>query len=132
MITADWTQRPLYATLSHCWGKGEFGTLKDTNFVDLQRGIPDQFLSRTFAVAINIARGAGLPYLWIDSLCIIQGNKKDWEIEASKMASVYGGSSLNIAASSARGGTEGCFLKPQHHSGGFRAQINVLGRKEIH
>lgn len=131
VVTARWTNRPLYATLSHCWGTAKFETLETTNFDELQRAVPNRLLSRTFVDAIQIARAVGLAYLWIDSLCIIQDSNEDWESEASMMASVYGGSHLNIAASSARDGSEGCFLKPLDHAGGFTARVCTNGEKEI-
>lgn len=131
VITSQWTDRPLYATLSHCWGIAKFETLETTNFHELQRGVPNRLLSKTFDDAIQIARAVGLKYLWIDSLCIIQNSSTDWETEASMMATVYGGSSLNIAASSARDGSEGCFLQPLNHAGGFTARVCTKGRKEI-
>lgn len=130
VITAGWTEKPVYATLSHCWGKNKFETLNSTNIEELKHKVPNKFLPKSFSDAIQIARAVGLAYLWIDSLCIIQDNSKDWETEASMMSSVYGGSLLNIAASSARDGTEGCFLKPQYHSGGFTAQVSICGRIE--
>lgn len=131
VITAQWRDRPLYATLSHCWGKAKFETLETGNLDELQRGVPDRLLSKTFVHAVQIARAVGLAYLWIDSLCILQDSKKDWESEASMMASVYGGSSLNIAASSARDGSEGCFLKPPNHFGGFTARVCTKREKTI-
>lgn len=130
-ITTDWTQRPLYATLSHCWGTRQFETLQTTNLDQLRRAVPGRFLSKVFLDAVQIARAAGFIYLWIDSLCIIQDSQEDWQMEASMMASVYGGSSLNIAASSAKDGTEGCFLKPLHHFGGFTARVCINGRIEL-
>lgn len=131
VITAGWIDRPLYATLSHSWGKNEFETLKSTNIEDLKHGIPNRMLPKTFSEAIQIARAVGIAYLWIDSLCIIQDNSKDWKVEASRMASVYGGSSLNIAASSARNGSEGCFVEPDHCGGGFTARVNIAGRGQV-
>lgn len=131
VVTTRWTDRPLYATLSHCWGMAKFETLETANFDELQRGVPDRLLSKTFVHAVQITRAAGFAYLWIDSLCIIQDSNEDWESEASMMASVYGGSSLNIAASSARDGTDGCFLKPLDHAGGFTARICTNGEKEV-
>lgn len=131
VITGQWTDRPPYATLSHCWGTAKFETLETTNFDDLQRSVSNRMLSKTFVDAIQIARAVGLAYLWIDSLCIIQDSNKDWEAEAGMMASVYGGSSLNIAASSARDGSEGCFLKPLDYAGGFTAQVCINGEKKI-
>lgn len=131
VITKDWPNRPGYATLSHCWGKIEFETLKSTNIEDFGRFIPRRLLTKTFLDAVHITRAVGLKYLWIDSLCIIQDISQDWETEASMMASVYGGSCLNIAASSAKDGTEGCFLKPHQHCGGFTAQVSIAGRRKM-
>jgi hypothetical protein len=52
----------------------------------------------------------GFNYIWIDSLCIIQDDLEDRHVETSKMSSVYGGSTLNLAASAARDGLGGCFF----------------------
>lgn len=41
-------------------------------------------------------------YIWIDSLCIVQDDYSDWEIEAEKMADIYRQSYINLAASAAR------------------------------
>lgn len=46
-------------------------------------------------------REIGNRYLWIDSLCIIQKDKTDWENESAKMAGVYQSAYLVIAASGA-------------------------------
>lgn len=127
--TIDWPDRPHYATLSHCWGNKKFLKLFTTNLEELQRCIPADSLTKTFTDAIKISRSAGIAYLWIDSLCIIQDDHHDWEVESSRMTSVYGGSSLNIAASSARDGTEGCFLKPDEYFAGFAAEICIDGQK---
>jgi hypothetical protein len=40
-----------------------------------------------------------LKYLWIDSLCIIQGDKDDGDAESSRMAETYENRFLNVAAS---------------------------------
>lgn len=50
-------------------------------------------------------------YLWIDSLCIIQDDKADWEIESAKMADVYMYSQLNLAATHSSSGRGGCFAE---------------------
>jgi hypothetical protein len=51
-------------------------------------------LPQTFKDAIHICRKLGIYRLWIDALCIIQDDLKDWEIESAKMASIYAGASL--------------------------------------
>ncbi len=52
----------------------------------------------------------GFQYLWIDSLCIIQGDEQDWIAESVKMTSVYAKAFIVIAASGARDGDGGCFI----------------------
>ena len=100
-----------YATLSHCWGTAVQFTLTKANLKALRKRIPLEDLSKTFQQACFLARRFGFDYLWIDSLCIMQDDDYDWQIESSTMASVYGCSTLNIAASYARDGTVGCFVK---------------------
>lgn len=101
---------PQYATLTHCWGHEKYDTLKTQNLHEFQRRIPDSALSRVFKDAITVAHDLSIPYIWIDSLCIIQDNSHDWLREAATMSSVYGESILNIAASGAPSGKYGCFL----------------------
>jgi hypothetical protein len=102
---------PAYATLSHCWGKAKFDTLKRDVLDTFREKIPEKALSQTFKNAIFIAQEVGIPYIWIDSLCIVQDDNDDWMREAASMSAIYGGSSLNIAASGAADGTYGCFFK---------------------
>ncbi|TEY59699.1 hypothetical protein BOTCAL_0188g00150 [Botryotinia calthae] len=68
-------------------------------------------LDQTFQDAIKLALRFGFHYLWIDSLCIIQDDGDDWLKESALMASVYGGSSLNISATGARNGNDGLFFE---------------------
>lgn len=102
-----------YATLSHCWGTSEKGILK------LTRSTLENYLSeirttelpKTFRDAIEICKRLDIRYIWIDSLCIIQDDEQDWAKESATMANFYGGCLLNIAASSARDSSQGCFFK---------------------
>lgn len=127
-----WVDRPHYATLSHCWGTEQFLCLTTDNVGRLTReGIALTELTKTFQDAITIARAVGLDYIWIDSLCIVQDDLGDWYKEAAAMSSVYSGSTLNIAASSAKSGKDGCFLKPQYFSDGFYAECSIGGQKAI-
>ncbi|KAJ4253945.1 hypothetical protein NW762_010344 [Fusarium torreyae] len=50
-------------------------------------------LPKTFVDAIQVARALGIPYIWIDSLCIVQDSPEDWKHEASRMAQVYANAS---------------------------------------
>lgn len=47
------------------------------------------------------------------------------------MSSVYGGSFINIAASSARDSSQGCFRKPRYFSGGLRARTKEGSRQRV-
>ena len=98
-----------YMTLSHSWGgKQSMKTTKDT-LSERKVAIRISALPQTFRDAVIIARGLGINFLWIDSLCIIQGDRLDWEQESAKMAAIYEGSYLNIAATHANSSTGGCF-----------------------
>jgi len=76
----------------------------------MQQSIAIHELPQTFQDAISVTRHFGLEYIWIDSLCIIQDDQIDWRYESRLMTSVYGGSSLVIAASHAKDGSKGCFV----------------------
>ncbi|KAK3903871.1 heterokaryon incompatibility protein-domain-containing protein, partial [Staphylotrichum tortipilum] len=104
--------RGRYAALSHCWGPPDKQPLRTTKALYGQHliGIPVSDLPKTFQEAARIAQATGLRYLWIDSLCIIQDDRDDWNREAPRMGPLYGKASLVIAASGATNSTEGCFV----------------------
>jgi len=81
---------------------------KAANLQDRPRGINVLDLPLTFRDAISIARKSGVPYVWIDSVCIIQDSKEDWETEAAQMSSVYSEAFLTIAATGSSNRSEGC------------------------
>jgi hypothetical protein len=99
--TAGWQTMPYYSTLSHRWGNESFLKLTQENYESFSTVIPIQELPKTFRDAVYVSKRLGLEYLWIDSLCIVQGDIEDWRQEAALMSSVYDGSSINIAAASA-------------------------------
>ncbi|KPM38281.1 hypothetical protein AK830_g8287 [Neonectria ditissima] len=98
-----------YICLSHCWGKRQIIVTKDANLAQHKREIPWDLLSTTFQDAVDFACRIGIEFVWIDSLCIIQDSKADWECEAVKMASYYSSADLTIAASAAKDGSIGLF-----------------------
>jgi len=96
-------------TLSHCWG-GKVPMITTLgNFEARCEGMLLNDLPQTFQDAILITRKLGYQYLWIDSLCIIQDSKRDWEEESGKMADVYACAVLNISADSSANPYEGIF-----------------------
>ncbi|KAF1954676.1 HET-domain-containing protein [Byssothecium circinans] len=102
-----------YVTLSHCWGSIPTFTLTSTSYPDLKSGIRISLLSKTFQDAIAVTRALGYAFIWIDSLCIIQDSKDDWNHEAPQMQSVYRGAVLNIAATASANGDGGLFRSRQ-------------------
>ncbi|KAH9210956.1 heterokaryon incompatibility protein-domain-containing protein [Leptodontidium sp. 2 PMI_412] len=71
------------------------------------KGIVFQDLPKSFQEAITVSRSLGLPYLWIDSLCIIQDSNSDWERESQHMQDIYAHATLNIPADAATDPTIG-------------------------
>jgi hypothetical protein len=98
-----------YVSLSHCWGKTTMMRLLKSNITAFQQSIPEQELSKTFQEAIFITRKLGFQFLWVDSLCIIQDSKEDWQQESAIMGDVYRNAVLNIAATGSFDGSGGCF-----------------------
>ena len=76
-----------------------------------KEGIAWSEFSKTFQDGIVITEKLGLRYIWIDSLCIIQDDLRDWETETKKMADIYKASKFTIAAAKAKDGESGCFAK---------------------
>jgi len=87
-----------YITLSHCWGmKGTMTTLK-SNLSSHRHCINSSTLPQTFLDAVIITKKLGIPYLWIDSLCILQDSEEDWLEECPKMGTYYRNSYITISA----------------------------------
>lgn len=72
--------------------------------------IPWKDLPKTFHEAITVCRALMIPYLWIDSICIIQDSSKDWETQSSKMHTIYHESTITLAALDAANSLKGLFL----------------------
>ncbi|KAJ6014991.1 extracellular lipase [Penicillium herquei] len=102
-------QRGHYTTLSYCWGGyTEFKTTK-SNYHDRLEGIRFADLPKTYADAVRITRSLGVRYLWIDALCIIQGDSKDWLHEAGCMSDIFWNTTCRIAANDGKDPTKGFF-----------------------
>ncbi|RFU28663.1 hypothetical protein B7463_g7689, partial [Scytalidium lignicola] len=102
-----------YIALSHCWGADEQHKkpLSNTgdNIEDLKNGIYFKDLPPLFQDAVKVTRELNIPYLWIDSLCIIQPNdndNEDWIKESKKMGTIFANAYCTIAATSAKNSWE--------------------------
>ncbi|KAK0657957.1 heterokaryon incompatibility protein-domain-containing protein, partial [Cercophora newfieldiana] len=100
-----------YAALSHCWGGAHPTVLLSSNLEALQAKLNFDTSSNTFREAVSFTRRLGIPYLWIDSLCILQDKDdlSDWEREAPKMSSVYNSATVTLSAASSSDTSGGLF-----------------------
>ncbi|OBR13180.1 Neutral/alkaline non-lysosomal ceramidase [Colletotrichum higginsianum IMI 349063] len=100
-----------YAALSYCWGPKEDAlqqtkTTKDTMSTHYQ-GMPLSSLSPVVRDTVKVCRTLDIRYLWVDALCIIQGDKADWDRESQMMGQVYYSCSVAICPVSSRSCLEG-------------------------
>jgi hypothetical protein len=108
VISNEMTAR--YVALSHCWGGSSHCRTTKSCLEQYKNALKIVALPKTVQDAIVIVRKLGLRYLWVDSLCIIQDDEDDWLREAGRMAAVYEGAYLTIAASASADGSGGCFV----------------------
>jgi hypothetical protein len=118
-----------YMALSYCWGsdedaKRQFKTQSDT-ISDRNRGFMDESTPLCIRDAFKVARTLGIRYLWVDVLCIIQGDLDDWEKQSEQMADVYRGALAVICAAASESCQEG-FLERNKGSAcvNFRSWVN--------
>jgi Heterokaryon incompatibility protein (HET) len=94
-------QKGLYLTLSHCWGGSTPPATTSSTYEKHLTSIPFESFPKTFQDAITVTRTLDIPFLWIDSLCIIQDSNEDWERECQKMPEIYRNSMATIAGPAA-------------------------------
>jgi hypothetical protein len=119
--------RIIYVALSYCWGSSGPPLKTETNTLeDRLRGIPICDMPQCFQDAIKIIRIIGVRYVWIDSLCIIQNDEKDWANEASLMFDVFSNSFLTLAVASTSSCHESFLYQslPQRFQVPFQSRIN--------
>lgn len=78
--------RSRYVALTYCWGGAQPHQTVEKNYLDYRAGIPYEELPPTIRDAIQLTRQLGIPYLWVDSLCIIQDRPEDKLKELANMA----------------------------------------------
>ncbi|KAI0199922.1 HET-domain-containing protein [Astrocystis sublimbata] len=110
-----------YVALSHPWGNNDehppFCTLRNDRsgqgreLAAFKCRIPEEELPATFRDAVVTTRSIHVRYLWIDSLCILQGDDGDFEEESQHMETVFSSAHCVLAASRATDQHDG-FLKP--------------------
>lgn len=99
-----------YTTLSHCWGDQRPLCTTKKSLDELSVEIPSTSIPKTYFEAMRITKICGISYIWIDALCIVQDDEKEWQSQASQMAQVYRGSQVTISATQSSNSTQGCFV----------------------
>ncbi|KAH8724291.1 heterokaryon incompatibility protein-domain-containing protein [Phaeosphaeriaceae sp. PMI808] len=87
-----------YAALSYCWGLSRTFTTTIQTFEQRTRGFTLGDLPATIRDAVLLARNMSIPYIWADSLCIVQDSSEDWNKEAARMCDVYTNATVTFAA----------------------------------
>jgi len=66
-------------------------------------------LPQTINDAFSLTKKLGLHYLWVDAICIVQGNQQEWEEESQKMGHVYSNAKIVLAETRSADVNEGLF-----------------------
>ncbi|KAH6627916.1 heterokaryon incompatibility protein-domain-containing protein [Chaetomium tenue] len=101
--------RERYIALSYCWGADTSGILilNASTHAALTQGVPETQLAKTHREVVSLARALGIRYVWVDALCIIQGDAQDWERESKAMAEAYGNAALTVIAARSAASKDG-------------------------
>ncbi|RYP89745.1 hypothetical protein DL770_004133 [Monosporascus sp. CRB-9-2] len=122
-------QRPKYAALSYCWGPPEDAKMQfktePATFQDRTLGFRLDMTSPVVRDAVEVVRSLDIPYLWVDAVCIIQGDSTDWERESAQMTEVYQNAHLTICTPSSTSCREEFLGNRIFATVGFRSRINA-------
>lgn len=92
-----------YLALSYCWGRDQNVKLDAENaqFFQQEQSLPND-IPQTIQDAIHLTKRLGFEHLWVDVLCIFQGNtttdEKDKAAQLEKMGAIYRESNVTIIA----------------------------------
>jgi hypothetical protein len=124
--------RGAYTCLSHRWGGSELGMTTRETYADWLNGIPWRSIPSTFQDAIRFTVSMGIENIWIDSFCIIQDDRLDWEEQAETMASIYQNSFITLAATTSPDNESGCFWDSDtSYERNFQTDIGVFSVRRI-
>jgi hypothetical protein len=113
MVETHEVDMDVYATLSYRWSSETDFVLTTLNYEDYRSQVPQKSLPRTIREAVEICRSLGVRYLWVDALCVIQGDSKDFMHEVAQMGSIYANSVFTLEASDATD-SQCTFSKSRH------------------
>ncbi|KAK0673082.1 heterokaryon incompatibility protein-domain-containing protein, partial [Cercophora samala] len=109
-----------YLALSYTWGRApedlKRSTLQGnvhqrTQPYGLREDLDPKVLPQVYQDALEVAKGLGYRYIWIDAFCIIQKNDKDVQAQISNMGYVYQNADMTLAAGGGAGSAVPLFVK---------------------
>jgi hypothetical protein len=119
LLTVTGGEMGKWVALSHCWGNQSQFVTNSNNLLTRKRMIPLEDMPKTFSDAVFVTCQLGYRYLWIDSLCILQGDHGDWIAESIRMRDYYKHAIVTISADSA----------PKNHFGFLTERENTISRE---
>ncbi|WAO82883.1 HET domain-containing protein [Fusarium falciforme] len=121
--------RAKYIAVSYCWGPTSPDTyLTNASTLEAKKaGIRFQDLPPLFQDVVSCSRSLGIEYVWIDRLCIIQGQDEDFKRQAAKMHQIYGNATLTIAAASAASENDRILVPRDMKGQAFNLNLNIDG-----
>ncbi|KAK0649829.1 heterokaryon incompatibility protein-domain-containing protein [Cercophora newfieldiana] len=103
-----------YVAFSHCWGaSGAVPKTEAKNYKKHLAGLSFEALPRSFRDVADMCWSLGIRHLWIDSLCIIQDDEKDWQHQSTEMTAIYQNAFITIAATASSSSEEGLRIRRQ-------------------
>jgi hypothetical protein len=126
--------RAKYIALSYCWGITDSDTyMTDMSNIRERKADMQYFdLPPLFQDVIRCARTLDIEYIWIDRLCIIQGENGDFQSQAPKMGEIYGNATLTIAAGSAASENDRILVTRRSRWLASNIEVNVKGIGSLH
>ncbi|KAH7132348.1 heterokaryon incompatibility protein-domain-containing protein [Dendryphion nanum] len=115
-----------YTALSHRWvlGKPDWVTTTKNAEARSDKDFKPSILPKCLQNAIQCTSQLGIPFIWIDSVCILQDSKEDWREESAKMIDVFGNASLTLFAEASEN-DDFEFLKPRVVNSNFQQRKGV-------
>lgn len=88
-----------YVALSYVWGQAQKLSITRANKDDLAKdGALVGRVSKTIEDAIALTESLGIPYIWVDALCILQDNDDDKMVHLDFMSEIYRYAKLTVIA----------------------------------
>lgn len=92
-----------YACLSYVWGGASTLKTNGGSLSNLMQENSLQFhwdqIPRTIRNTISLVDQLGIPYLWVDSMCIVQDDEEGKHAQIQAMAGIYANAYVAIVAS---------------------------------